>query len=86
MHLDGRPVDSSRCQAMLAHLRPRGPDAEGVLEVGNCTLVHARLSIIDLVGGEQPMQLGDTDAGPPISVVFNGMIYNHRELRLQLEA
>lgn len=59
----------------------RGPDAEGVWEGGNAVLGHRRLSIIDLSdGGRQPF----VSADGRYALVFNGEIYNYRELRAQL--
>ncbi|HTP29901.1 MAG TPA: asparagine synthetase B, partial [Anaeromyxobacteraceae bacterium] len=67
---------------MLGRLRHRGPDGEGLLRIGDTIVGHRRLAIIDLAGGKQPMvnERGD------LSVVFNGEIYNHLELRRELEA
>lgn len=60
----------------LAH---RGPDGEGVFRAGPFGLIHRRLAIIDLSeGGAQPMTVG------PITVAFNGEIYNYKELREEL--
>ncbi len=59
----------------------RGPDGSGVTLVGGACLGHRRLSIIDLAGGAQPMR----DATGELAVVFNGEIYNFRELRRELE-
>src|SRR3954451_7283970 len=66
---------------MTAALRHRGPDAQQVLRLPHCHLGHTRLSIIDPANGGQPM----TDPTGRYSVVFNGEIYNHRELRGDLE-
>src|SRR5262245_45043521 len=64
-------------------LRHRGPDAHGVKSWNEATLIHTRLSIIDLSpAGAQPMPNEDGT----IWTVFNGEIYNHRELRRDLEA
>lgn len=64
-------------------LRHRGPDAQGVRHWPWATLVHTRLSIIDLSPtGAQPMSCQDGSTW----VIFNGEIYNHRELRRDLEA
>jgi asparagine synthase (glutamine-hydrolysing) len=60
----------------------RGPDAEGFYVSGPIHLAHRRLSIIDLSSGQQPMFNEDGS----IVVVFNGEIYNHRDLRKNLEA
>jgi asparagine synthase (glutamine-hydrolysing) len=68
-------------ERMSAVLAPRGPDGEGRWEEGAVGLVHRRLSIIDLSErGAQPMVHED------LAIVFNGCIYNHRELREELRA
>ena len=64
------------CQAMVH----RGPDEEGVYLGAGVGLGMRRLSIIDLEGGQQPISNEDGS----IWVVFNGEIYNHRELRRRL--
>ena len=66
---------------MTAALRHRGPDAQNVVRLPECHLGHTRLSIIDPENGAQPM----TDAFGRFTVVFNGEIYNHRDLRRELE-
>src|SRR5919197_4932704 len=66
-------------------LRHRGPDDEGAWSSpdGVVALAHRRLAIIDLsAAGRQPM----TDASGQLTVIFNGEIYNYRELRSELEA
>jgi asparagine synthase (glutamine-hydrolysing) len=72
-----------RVRQMMSTLTRRGPDAEG-LEVWNgAALGHRRLSIYDLSElGRQPMLSPDSSIG----IVFNGAIYNFRELRVELEA
>lgn len=67
----------------IAHaLRHRGPDARGIRSRPEFTLVHTRLSIIDLSPtGSQPMSNEDRT----VWTVFNGEIYNHREIRRYLE-
>lgn len=67
---------------MLQALRHRGPDGEGVHHDELVSLGHRRLSIIDLEGGKQPL----CNAQRTVWLVCNGEIYNHRELRRQLEA
>lgn len=59
----------------------RGPDGEGVFRAPGVALAHRRLAIIDLAGGAQPLVNEDGS----IQVVFNGEIYNYRELRQELE-
>ncbi len=80
--LNGSPVDRDRLQAMTDRLARRGPDDEGIFIKDNVGLGHRRLSIIDLSNdSHQPMQDNDTD----LVLVFNGAIYNYRELRSQLQ-
>ncbi len=59
----------------------RGPDGFGVLARPGFGFAHLRLAIVDLAGGRQPMCTEDGD----FAVVFNGEIYNHLELRSELE-
>lgn len=63
---------------LLAH---RGPDAEGFFEHGAIHLGHRRLSVIDIAGSRQPL----VSADGKVALVFNGEIYNYRELRADLE-
>ncbi len=74
-------VDPERLQQCIAPLRHRGPDASGSYRHGPVGLVHTRLSIIDLGGGDQPLYNQDRS----VCVVANGEIYNHIELRAELE-
>ena len=62
-------------KTMVRSISHRGPDGHGVIDVLNGTLGHTRLAILDLAGGRQPMEYRDT------TIVFNGEIYNYRELR-----
>ncbi|HEX5980010.1 MAG TPA: asparagine synthase (glutamine-hydrolyzing) [Thermoleophilaceae bacterium] len=68
-------------QRMLEALRHRGPDGEGIRRAGPVTLAHTRLAIIDVAGGDQPL---DSEDGA-VTVIVNGEIYNHRTLRTKLE-
>jgi len=70
----------SRLRRMAASLRHRGPDAQRGLLLDGVALGHARLAIVDLVGGAQPMR--DPDTG--VTIVFNGEIFNYLELRERL--
>jgi asparagine synthase (glutamine-hydrolysing) len=76
-----RPTES-QLEEMVATLRHRGPDASGVQLCGDAGLAHARLSIIDLAGGAQPMSNEDGT----VWITFNGEIYNYLELRDDLAA
>ncbi len=86
VRFDDQPIDLDRAGAMLAHMRHRGPDGEGVTRHGRCVFVHVRLSIIDLLSGAQPMEIPALDSHGALSLIFNGEIYNHRALRRQLQA
>ena len=68
-------------EAMANALSHRGPDETGQLHQPGAAFAHRRLSIIDLKAGQQPMQTEDGRYW----LVFNGEIYNHRELRAELE-
>ncbi len=63
-------------------LRHRGPDEDGIFHDERVGLAHRRLAIIDLGEGQQPMFSSDGKA----VIVFNGEIYNFRDLRQQLES
>ncbi|MGX7926154.1 XrtA/PEP-CTERM system amidotransferase [Tsuneonella sp. HG094] len=76
-----KPVDPARIAAMGDAMVHRGPDGSGVWTAPGVGLGHRRLSIIDLAGSPQPMAAADGRA----MLVFNGEIYNFRELRRELE-
>ena len=75
-----KPVDAARVERMCDAIAHRGPDGHGVWTAQGVGLGHRRLSIIDLAGSPQPMQSADGRA----VLVFNGEIYNYRELRAEL--
>jgi asparagine synthase (glutamine-hydrolysing) len=75
-------ADAPGLARMAASLVHRGPDDHGQVLVGPAALAHRRLSIIDLGGGQQPIANEDGQ----IQIVFNGEIYNYRELRTELLA
>jgi len=72
----------TRLRAAAFSLIHRGPDDEGFYRSGEVALAFRRLSILDLAGGHQPM--GNEDGS--VQVVFNGEIYNYRELTARLKA
>jgi asparagine synthase (glutamine-hydrolysing) len=65
---------------MASRLAHRGPDGAGTYSDGCAALGHTRLSVVDLVGGRQPMANEDGS----LRIVYNGEIYNHRDLRRDL--
>src|SRR5262245_60049846 len=79
---DGGPVDRELLGRMNDAIRHRGPDDDGFYFSDGVGLAMRRLAIIDLKTGQQPIYNADRTA----SIVFNGEIYNYRELRKQLEA
>ena len=79
-HLQSSPMPG-RIQELVGSLRHRGPDQQGVFESGVVSLGAARLKIIDLEAGDQPIVSEDGDS----VIAFNGEIYNFAELRLELE-
>lgn len=79
-HLSPQPTTQVDLRQMNQRLYHRGPDEEGFFENARVGLAMRRLSIIDLETGQQPM----TDESETLQVVFNGEIYNYRELREQL--
>jgi asparagine synthase (glutamine-hydrolysing) len=79
-HLKRRP-DPSRIRDAVETIRHRGPDQQGVFETDSVSLAIARLKIIDLETGTQPFFSPDRDT----VIVFNGEVYNHAELRRELE-
>ncbi len=75
-------ADEVTLEKMRDTMKRRGPDAEGFAQLKNACLLHARLAVIDPVGGKQPMQLR---YGQEIyTIVYNGELYNTQELRKEL--
>src|SRR6266849_4817775 len=74
-------VDEELLQRMSDALTHRGPDDEGRHVCGSVGLAMRRLSIIDVKGGHQPIHNEDRS----VWIVFNGEIYNYKELRVRLE-
>ena len=79
---DGQPIEPHFLRSMVGCLRHRGPDAADVVSKEIAGFGHARLSIIDLAGGAQPMQNADRS----LWITFNGEIFNYLELRESLIA
>ncbi|MDA5280258.1 MULTISPECIES: N-acetylglutaminylglutamine amidotransferase [unclassified Streptomyces] len=82
VRFDGGRPDLAAIERMTDVMEPRGPDGRGAWSQGAVALGHRRLKIIDLSErGAQPM----TDARLGLTAVFNGCVYNHREVRRRLE-
>ncbi|WP_418317090.1 N-acetylglutaminylglutamine amidotransferase [Piscinibacter sakaiensis] len=82
IRFDQRSADVGAVQRMSEVIAPRGPDAQGLFHQGRYAVGHRRLKIIDLSNhAEQPMV--DRDLG--MTIVFNGCIYNYKQLRSELE-
>ena len=77
----GRSVSRDVVEAMNGAIVHRGPDDDGFYVRENVALAMRRLSIIDLASGKQPIHNADKTKW----IVFNGEIYNYRELREDLE-
>ena len=75
--LSGQPVLEQELRDMCAAIVHRGPDDQGIFLAAQAGLAMRRLSIIDLSSGRQPIANEDGS----IQLVFNGEIYNFRELR-----
>lgn len=83
LSLDGQPVDQEELHAMSERIVHRGPDDSGIFQARGVGLGFRRLSIVDLsTAGHQPM----TTADGRYTIVYNGEIYNHRDLHAQLAA
>jgi asparagine synthase (glutamine-hydrolysing) len=78
----GPPAEEASIRQMLAMIRHRGPDQFGIFLDDQLGLGNARLSILDLSLGQQPISNEDKT----LWIMFNGEIFNHPELRLELEA
>lgn len=81
-HDPTRVADPLVLDRMARTLRHRGPDGQGIWQAPGVALVHRRLAIIDVEGGQQPMANEDGS----VIAVFNGEIYNFRLLRRRLAA
>ncbi|MFP4519058.1 MAG: N-acetylglutaminylglutamine amidotransferase [Oceanicaulis sp.] len=82
LRFDDQRPNLAALDAAAGRMARRGPDAAGLHAQGSAALAHRRLKIIDLSdAAQQPM----VDAELGLAIVFNGCIYNHRELRAELE-
>src|ERR1700690_2234327 len=79
-HKEDREVLSRRIHKMTSCLKHRGPDGDGYYVGDNVALGHRRLSIIDLATGQQPIFNEDKSK----CVIFNGEIYNYKEIKDEL--
>lgn len=82
IHFDGLPVTRQLLARMNDTLTHRGPDGDGYFIDGAVGMAMRRLKIIDIAGSDQPLYNEDGS----IALIFNGEIYNYRELRRSLEA
>ena len=82
IHFDGKPATRQLLAGMNDRLLHRGPDGDGYIVDGAVGLAMRRLKIIDIAGSDQPL----TNEDGSIALIFNGEIYNYRELRQGLEA
>lgn len=81
-YLKTSAAEHLRLQEMARRLAHRGPDGQGLHTAGRVGLIHTRLAIIDLTGGAQPLYNEDRS----LALVANGEIYNHLELRAELQS
>ena len=77
LYHNGSTPEAWRARAMHRALAHRGPDAAHVLLRPAVALAHARLSIVDIHGGTQPMQTADGQ----LAITYNGELYNFQDLR-----
>jgi asparagine synthase (glutamine-hydrolysing) len=82
VNLDGGHVEHWRLQAINHAMAHRGPDGEGYLNTNGVGFAHLRLAIIDLTTGDQPIFNEDGS----VAVVFNGEIYNFRDIKRLLQS
>lgn len=78
----GLPATQEILYSMCATMTRRGPDATGIVQHKDCSMLHTRLAIIDPAGGSQPMEL--SWAGEHYILVYNGELYNKEEIRREL--
>ena len=76
-------VPSEYHHAMIAALKRRGPDDDGIYSARHAVLLHSRLAVIDIDGGKQPMSC--VNGGAVYTIVYNGELYNTNEIKTKLE-
>jgi asparagine synthase (glutamine-hydrolysing) len=74
-YINSTKINQDSLNSMLSSIKHRGPDGDGIFKNDFFSLGHARLSLVDLERGSQPMMFKQ------YTIVFNGEIYNHKELR-----
>lgn len=80
----GLPYQEHSLNEMMKTMLRRGPDSNGVVRKDGAVLLHSRLAIVDPEGGKQPMEL--CCAGECYTIVYNGELYNTREVKNELIA
>ena len=75
--------DHDSIKKSIPKIENRGPDQTNIIHLQNKTLIHTRLSIVDINNGSQPMQVSKDDIN--YWILFNGEIYNHIELKNKLK-
>lgn len=79
----GLPYNEATIQKLLTTMHHRGPDGNGVAMTAGVCLLHTRLAIVDIEGGQQPMRL--MWQGEYYTLIYNGELYNTEEVRKQLQ-
>ena len=78
----GLPCAAQTKEKMLSTMHRRGPDDNGFYQNADAALLHARLAVIDIAGGKQPMTF--SYGGETYHIVYNGELYNTQEIRQEL--
>ncbi len=81
---DGNMLTDEQQRKIITTLKHRGPDADGIFKSENATLLHARLAVVDIENGIQPMQYNYK--GVNYTIVYNGELYNTEDIRAELTA
>lgn len=78
----GLPFEKSILDKMQGTMLRRGPDDTGIFTKGNCALLHTRLAVVDLLGGQQPMTI--QWGSEKFTITYNGELYNTEQIRAEL--